>query len=120
MDNLSDAEKDAEIRQVAVPEFKSLFSLSHPDMSATYLESMHLENLNQARYIEAVKTSTWVGRKMTFVPPFEHKLGDTSRGTVEILWSPHPSKEHYIDHLQKGLEDRIKFVDHYKKTLGIN
>jgi len=120
MDNLSDAEKDAAIRQLAVPQFKSIFDLPHPDMSAAYLETKHLENINQANYIEAVKTSVWDGRKMTFIPPFEHKLGDISQGTVEVLWSPHPSKEHYIEHLQQCLEDRIKFVDHYKKTLGIN
>lgn len=120
MDNLSDAEKDAAIRQLAVPAFTSVFNLPHPDMSAEYLETMHLENLNQARYIEAVKTSTWNGRKMIFVTPFEHKLGDISQGITEVLWSPHPSKEHYIEHLERGLEDRIKFVDHYKKTLGIN
>lgn len=120
MDNLSDTEKDAAIRQLLVPGFQSVFNLSHPDMSAAYLETMHLENLNQANYIEAVKTSTWEGRKMTFVPPFEHKLGDVSQGITDVLWSPHPSKENYIEHLQRGLEDRIKFIAYYKKTLGIN
>jgi hypothetical protein len=120
MDNLSDTEKDAAIRQMAPPLFRTVFNIPHPDMSAAYLETMHLENLNQANYIESVKISTWDGRKITFNPPFEHKLGDISQGTVEVLWSPHPSKENYIEHLQQGLEDRIKFVDHYKKTLGIN
>jgi len=120
MDNLSDTQKDAAIRQMAVPEFKSVFELSHPDMSAEYLEQMHLENLNEARYIEAVRTTTWNGRKVTFNPPFEHRLGDVSQGTTEVLWSPHPDKEHYLNHLQQGLADRTKFVADYKKTLGIN
>ena len=120
MDNLSDTEKDAAIRQLAVPVFQSIFNLPHPDISAEYLETKYLENLDQARYIEAIKTSIWDGRKITFVPPFEHKLGNVVQSTEEVIWSPHPSKEHYIEHLQQMLEDRIKFVDHYKKTLGIN
>ena len=120
MDNLSDTEKEAAISQMPVPQFKSVFELAHPDMSAEYLEKMHLENLNQVRYIEAVKTTTWTGRKVTFNPPFEHRLGDTPQGTTEVLWSPHPSKENYLEHLQQGLADRIKFVEDYKKTLGIN
>jgi len=120
MDNLSDTEKDAAIRQLAVPEFKSIFDLPHPDVSAAYLEIIQLENINQANYIEAVKTSIWNGRKMTLVPAFEHKLGDVVQNTAEVIWSPHPNKEHYIEYLRQVLEDRIKFVDHYKKSLGIN
>jgi len=120
MDNLSDTQKEAAISQMAVPQFKSVFELAHPDMSAEYLETMHLENLNQARYIEAVKTTTWTGRKITFSPPFEHLLGNVSQGIVEVLWSPHPNKEDYLAHLEQGLADRSKFVADYKKTLGIN
>jgi hypothetical protein len=120
MDNLSDTQKEAAISQMDVPQFKSVFELAHPDMSAEYLETMHLENLNQARYIEAVKTTTWTGRKVTFSPPFEHRLGDISQGTTDVIWSPHPSKEHYLAHLEQGLADRSKFVADYKKTLGIN
>ena len=120
MDNLSDTEKEAAISQMPVPQFKSVFELPHPDMSKEYLEKMDLENQNQARYIEAVKTTTWVGRKVTFNPPFEHRLGEVVEHTTTVIWSPHPDKEHYVAHLQHGLADRIKFVADYKKTLGIN